>query len=192
MKRSRIINIKNQKGNDMAALDVTSTTDLQGTQQTQGHHHHMSMSQRVDKMESLIDQAVKDGKLTDDQATQMKKQLDDIKTTLANAKTSGTPLTDDQRKQIRQDMQSIGKQLFSAINPPQNAPAAASTASANLFSKIDANGDGNIDQNEFSAFMDQLKNNPQSLVDAFSPTAYNQQGSITISTMQQSTISISA
>ena len=177
----------------MAASDVTGTIGLQGTQEAQGHHHHhMTMSQRVDKMESLIDQAVKDGKLTDDQATAMKKQLDDIKTTLANAKTSGTPLTEDQRKEVRQEMQDIGKQLFSAINPPQNTPVAAPTSSANLFAKLDTNGNGTIDQNEFSAFMDQLKSNPQSLIDAFSPTAYNQQGNITVSVMQQSTISINA
>ena len=176
----------------MAALDVTGTT-APDSQQVQGRqHHHMSMSQRIDNMESLIDQAVKDGKLTDDQATQMKKQLDDIKTTLANAKSSGTPLTDDQRNQIRQDMQGIGKQLYAAINPAQNTSAAAPTAAAGLFSKIDTNGDGTIDQNEFAAFMDQFKNNPQALVDAFNPTSYNQQGSTTVSVVQQSTISINA
>lgn len=178
----------------MAAQDVTGATVVQGTQQAQGHRHHrMSMSQRVDNMESFIDQAVKDGKLTDDQATQMKKQLEDIKTTLADAKTSGTPLTEDQRTTIRQEFQSIGKQLGMAIKPPERNPAQAEpNAVSNLFSKLDATGDGTIDKNEFSSFMDQLKNNPQSHIDAFSPGGYNQQGSMTVSVMQQSTISINA
>jgi polyhydroxyalkanoate synthesis regulator phasin len=172
----------------MSALDVTTTVDSQGTQQAQGHHHHLSMSQRLDKMESAIDQAVKDGKLTDDQATQMKKQIDDIKTTLAGAKTSGTPLTDDQRRQIRQEMQGIGKQLFSATNPGQG-PQGAGSAS-DLFSKIDANGDGKIDKNELADFLSKISDNGPG--GAQNPTSYNQQGSITVSVIQQSTITINA
>jgi polyhydroxyalkanoate synthesis regulator phasin len=144
-------------------------------------------------MESLIDQAVKDGKLTDDQATQMKKQLDDIKATLADAKTSGTPLTEDQRNQIRQEMQDIGKQIGMALKPAEQNPVqAAPNQLSGLFSMLDANGDGTIDKNEFSSFMDQLKSNPQSLIDAFGSAGYNQQGSVTVSVMQQSTISINA
>jgi hypothetical protein len=177
-------------------MDVTNvtSTSTQGAQQAQGHHHHhrMSMSQRVDKMESLIDQAVKDGKLTDDQATSMKKQLDDIKSTLSNAKTSGTALTDDQRKQIGQEMHDIGKQLFSAVNPGQgSAPGAAPNAS-DLFSKMDANGDGKIDKDELTSFINQMNASGKSLGGYFNPSSYNQQGNLSVSTTQQSTISITA
>ena len=73
-------------------MDVSSISCgvTQRTQQNQRMPHHMSISQRIDKMESSIDQAVKDGKLTDDQATQMKSQLDDVKKQISDLK--GSPI----------------------------------------------------------------------------------------------------
>jgi Ca2+-binding EF-hand superfamily protein len=170
----------------------------QGVQQLQGHHHHrMGMSQRLDKMESAIDQAVTNGNLTDDQATQMKKMLEDIKKTLADAKTSGTPLTSDQLKEIRKELQDIGKQLFSAIKSTQGSTTAAPDPVAELFKKIDADSNGSIDKNELTDFVNQLKNhgaNPTAANETATPATYNQKGSFSFSMSMsyQSTISYSA
>ena len=49
------------------ASQVTSDA-IQGAQ-GHHHHHHRNMADMISKMESTIDDAVKAGKLTDDQAS---------------------------------------------------------------------------------------------------------------------------
>jgi hypothetical protein len=180
---------------DQSNISTLAAPELQGMQKMLGHHRHrhMGMSQRIDKMESAINQAATDGKLTSDQATAMIKTLDDIKSLLANTKSTRTPLTDDQRHQIHQAMKDIGKQLFSALNPARDAtPATPNNGIADLFSKIDANGDGTLDKDEFTNFVKSLKDNSNGLADTYNPSSYNQKGTLTISIMQQTTISITA
>jgi hypothetical protein len=135
------------------ASQVTSDA-IQGVQ-GHDHHHHRSMADMITKMESTIDDAVKAGKLIDDQASQMKKKLDSITQTLQQGQSSsGTQLTSDQLQQIRTEFQDVRKQLFDALNP--QGTTATSNGIDSLFKTIDANGDGVVDQNEFSTFISTL------------------------------------
>jgi hypothetical protein len=177
-------------------MDSANSTSAasQGIQQVP-RHRHMSMSQRIDQMSSMIDKATSDGKLTADQATEMKKQLDEIKTMLADAKTSGIPLTEDQRRQIRDEMKTVGKQLYStAGNPPPASTSNFESATAvnNLFAKIDANGDGTIDKDEFADFVKKLKENTNGLADYLRKATYDQAGNLSITMTQASSLSIQA
>ena len=140
---------------------TTSTSDSQGTSDvTQGvqghhHHHHRSMADMISKMESTIDDAVKAGKLIDDQATQMKKELDSITETLSKTQgSSATQLTPDDLQKIRTEFQDVRKQLFDALNP--QVATSTSTGIENLFKQMDANGNGVIEQNEFASFISSL------------------------------------
>ena len=127
------------------------------TQKVHGHHghHRKSMTDRVTEMQSTIDSALKAGKITEDQATQMKKQLDAISQTLntTQANASNNP-TVDNLQQVRTQYQDVRKQLYDALHPQTAAVQSAGLAA--LFKKMDANGDGSIDQNEFASFISAL------------------------------------
>jgi len=129
------------------------------TQGVQGHHHHhhrRSMADQVSKMGAAIDDAVKAGKLTSDQATQMKKELDSITQALNNNQTgSGAQPTSNNLQQIKAKFQDVRKQLFDALNPQGSTSASNDTASR-LFQMMDTNGNGVIDQNEFLTFINQM------------------------------------
>jgi Ca2+-binding EF-hand superfamily protein len=142
--------------------ESTSTSNSQATdvatQAVQGHHHHhhkRSMTDMISQMESTIADAAKEGKLTDDQATQMKKELDAISETLRQGQSStGAQLTSDDLQKIREEFHGLRKQLFDALNP--QGSASTSNGMDNLFKQLDVNGDGAIDKNEFSTFMSLL------------------------------------
>jgi hypothetical protein len=148
---------------EQATSASTSSANLQPTDVTaqgvQGHHHHhhhkKNMTDMISNMENTIDEATKEGKLTGDQAAQMKKELDDISEALQQGQSgTGTQLTADDLQKIRDQFHDIRKQLFDAINP--QGPASPYNGMDNLFSQVDANGDGNIDKDEFSTFISLL------------------------------------
>lgn len=109
----------------------------------------------ISVMESAIENAAEEGKLTDDQVSQMKEKLDSIIETLTRGQTSsGGQLTSDDLQMIRAEFHDVRKQLFDALNP--KGSTLASNGIDKLFKQMDANGDGAIDQNEFSTFIDSL------------------------------------
>ena len=145
----------NPQGSASASNSQVTNTDIQGVQ-GHHHHHHKSMTDMIRKMESAIDNAVKTGKLTDDQATQMKEELNSITDTLKQGQSSsGAQLTSEDLQKIRTEFQDVRKQLFDALNPQGSASISNGIGDA-LFKKMDANGDGAVDQNEFSTFINTL------------------------------------
>ena len=160
---SQITNSLLQQFLPLSSLGSSSTSNSQVTSNaTQGirghhhHHHHKSMADMISKMESTIDDAVKTGKLTDDQATQMKKELDSITEALNKSQTgSGAQLTSKDLQQIRTEFQDVRKKLFDALNL-QGSTFASNSIGDNLFKKMDANGDGVVDKNEFFTFINQM------------------------------------
>jgi len=146
----------------MSSTQVIDTTSAAQGVQGPHHHKHKTMSQQVDDMSTAIDNALKAGKLTNDQATAMKSELDDIKQKLGQTQNgqqgqsgSVSKLSDDDRKKIGEEFHDVRKQLFSALNPQASA-ATSGDAASQLFSKIDANNDGNISKDEFQTFVDNL------------------------------------
>jgi len=143
-------------GSISASNPQVPSNAMQGVQGYHHHHHHKSMADMISKMESTIDDAVTAGKLTNDQATQMKNELDSITQALNNSQTSsGAQLTSDDLQQIKTELQNVRKQLFDALNP-QGLVSASNNTVTNLFQIMDKNGDGVIDQNEFLTFINQM------------------------------------
>jgi hypothetical protein len=181
-------------------MDMAQSANLQvqGAQGGHHRHHHMSIGDRISKMETAIDDAVKTGKLTDDQATTMKKALDDVKSTLSKVQDGSTgqtgaanqgstlkQLSEDDRKKIRDTLQDVGKQLFAAIN--QGAASSAANID-NLFKALDTNGDGKVDKDELTAFLQ--KNGKK---DQGPYRSYGEQGNVTMNlTITQSQFTVSA
>ncbi len=130
-------------------------------QNAQGHHHkHKSISDQLSSMSSAIDNAVKSGKLTEDQAAAMKKKLDDVKQTLDKNQTTGgnsagslSQLSDDDKKKIFGELQDVRKQLHSAIAPKSAATGTTSDQMNKMFAAMDANNDGSVTKEEFASFM---------------------------------------
>ncbi|MDD5675602.1 MAG: EF-hand domain-containing protein [Chitinivibrionales bacterium] len=205
-------------------MDISSLLSTMNTQSAQGsgavqghHHHHKSPADMVSQLDSAIDDAVKAGKLTSDQASQMKTALSSISDLLKNSQagsTGATSATDptsssgslanlsaDDRQKIRSVLKDVSKQLFAALNP-QGTTAAGSTGSSAataaqspadaLFAAMDTNGDGKIDKSELTSFV----NNLSSASGASAPWSgqtYGQQGSFSLSmSMSQSTFEVSA
>jgi hypothetical protein len=179
---------------------TTGSSEIQGVG---GHHrhHHMSMSDRVDKMESAIADALKAGTLTSDQASAMKKELDDVKSKLGIDQSGQTgsmaQLSEDDRKKVRDEMHDVAQQLFAALNSQDSTQAAPSTSStnqlSNLFAKIDANGDGKIDKSEFTNFSNNLASSAGGAGDTGGLGLYGRQGSFSMTTtVYQSQINIVA
>ena len=152
----QLLDSLNPQGATSASNSQVTNTDIQGVQGHHHHHHHKSMTDMISKMESAIDDAVKAGKLTDDQATQMKEELDSITETLKQGQSSsGAQLTSEDLQKIRTEFQDVRKQLFDALNPEGSTSASNGIGDA-LFKKMDANGDGAVDKNEFSTFINTL------------------------------------
>jgi hypothetical protein len=111
------------------------------------------MGDKITNLQSAIDHAAKTGRLTGDQATQMKKKLDFITQTLNRSQTgSGAQLTSDDLRKVRTELQAVRKQLFDALNPQGIASFTTSGAGYNLFKTIDASRNGAIGRNEFATF----------------------------------------
>jgi hypothetical protein len=146
-----------------------------------GHHHHhrKSISDQVSQMGSAIDNAVSAGTMTSDQATSLKNELADITKIMsqtsntsanANSATAGTTgqtsqsgalsqLSDADRKKVFSELQDVRKQLHAAEPQASNAASGSSSSSdavSKLFSQIDTNGNGSIDQSEFTQFLAQI------------------------------------
>jgi hypothetical protein len=170
----------------ISSVSITSTSNSQSTNGVHGHNHHGNMADKIKKMETAIDNAVKDGKLTDDQASDMKKKLDDVSSKIGQPGDK-TKLSNDDKKAIRDEMQSVRKELFSALNPQsaQGVQGVQSNTLSDIFSSLDKNGDGTLDQSEFSAMM----NNP-AIQKAFNIGVYNANGNVGDSS--QGTINLSA
>lgn len=166
---------------DLTALtgaDTSGSTEVQGTQR-HGHHHHMSIADQVSQLGSAIDNAVKAGTMTSDQATTLKKELADITTILGQAtqaagngttNTSATAtttqtnplaqLSDADKQKIFGELRDVRQQLYAANNPQGTGAASGASSNnnaiANLFSEIDTDHNGTIDQNEFTRFLAQI------------------------------------
>lgn len=144
----------------MDTSQITGTT----TQNVQGHHHHRggNIADMISKMSTGIDDAVKAGKLTQDQSTDMKKQLDAISEKLNSDPTGkGADLSQDDRQQIRKDLHDIGKQLKVAMSPKNSDGTQAGSLVDQLFKKLDSNGDQKIDKDELSSFINNLSSGAQ-------------------------------
>jgi hypothetical protein len=165
-----------------SSLQIDSLSISSGVQSMTGgghhHHHHKSISDQVSQMGSAIDKAVSAGTMTSDQASALKKELADITQTLSqNAAPSGTAtgtsgtgattssnplsqLSDADRKKVFGELQDVRKQIHAAFSSQNTSAASGATnntdAVTNLFSKIDTNGDGSIDKNEFTQFLAQI------------------------------------
>lgn len=183
----------------MDGSQLTSNANLnsavQGVSGGHHHHHHKSISDQVSQMGSAIDNAVQAGTMTSDQAATLKKELTDITQTLSQSSTSSVSttsgstttsgsnplaqLSDADRKKVFGELQDVRKQLFAAS--PQSAGSTNGANSASqLFSQIDTNGNGSIDQAEFTQFLAQIGANA---------IGYNQQGN-TSGSSAESTFSV--
>jgi polyhydroxyalkanoate synthesis regulator phasin len=155
-------------------MDVTSVSSA-GT----NHKHHLSLAEMLAQMQSSVDDEVKAGKLTADQATALKKELDAIAKTLQDAKTNGTQISADDRRKMREQLKKAGQDLENAVTAQAGKGVAMNQGLDDLFKKIDTNGDGQIDKNEMNNFLNQTASDSPS--DPVSPETYNQQGILSIS-----------
>jgi hypothetical protein len=178
-----------------------SSLSSSAVQGTQGHHHHRkSIADMISNMETAINDAVKSGKLTSDQASSLTKELDDIKQTLSQAQSGASTTTGgisqlsaDDRQKIRKELHDIGKQLFQALNPQS---AASSTQQNNgvdaIFKALDTNGDGNITKDEMTSFLSSLTSNGSNSNGLVTTNfTYSEQATLSIS-QTQSTFSATA
>jgi uncharacterized protein YdcH (DUF465 family) len=150
-----------QFSNASTALDGSLVQGMKGH-----HHHHKSISDQVNDMNTAIDNAVKAGNLTDDQATAMKKELDDVKQTISQNQTSSSnetgslaQLSDDDRKKVLTELQDVRKQLHTAIAPQGTASGATDDQMNRLFASMDADENGSISKEEFEAFLNKVAQN---------------------------------
>lgn len=172
---------------DLTTLTSAAAGDSAQVQGMQGHHghHHKSVADTISSMDSAIDNAVKTGKLTSDQATAMKKELADASATIKNAQGSTgqsgglSQLSDADRKKVFGDLQDVRKQLHSALNP-QGAGASSgqsgADAASGLFSQIDTDGSGSISKEEFSQFLAQIGANALGYTQNASPAGSDSTG----------------
>jgi hypothetical protein len=158
-----------------------------------GHHHrhHKSISDQVNEMGSAIDDALKAGTMTSDQAASLKKELADISQIMnQNAQTSGTgttgqstqsnslsQLSDADRKKVFSELQDVRKQLHAAFDTQSaNASSGSTDAVSKLFSQLDTNNDGSISKDELTQFLAQIGANA---------IGYDQQGNANVSSSAQ-------
>ena len=142
------------QGSTPALSSQAANNAIQGVQ---GHHPPKCMAAMIVNLQSTIDIAVKAGKLTDDQATQMKKKLDFIAQTLNKSQTgSGAQLPSDDLRKVKTELQAVRKQLFDALNPQGTASFTTGGAGYNLFKTMDGNRNGAIGRNEFATFISTL------------------------------------
>jgi len=159
---------------DLSQSSISSNgAQVQGAQ---GHHHkHKSITDQISSMSTAIDNAVKAGKLTDDQAAAMKKKLDDVKQTIgqnqsnSSGQSSISQLSDADKKKVFGELQDVRKELHSAMGSQQGASAGATSDQINqMFTSMDSNGDGNVSKDEFASFLNTLAQKG----------SYNAQGSL--------------
>jgi len=201
-------------------MDVSQVTSASLSNPTvqgvQGHHHHRkSMTDQLKDMQSAIDNAVKAGQLTSDQASAMTKELDDVKATLSQAQSSQTGSTDptsataggastsptggatqlsaSDRDKVRKEMHDVGKQLFQALNPQSAASSTQQSSGVDaVFKALDTNGDGNISKDELSSFFTSLTSGTSGAGDA-AASNYTYSGQATMTMIQmQSSFSVTA
>jgi polyhydroxyalkanoate synthesis regulator phasin len=180
----------------MDVSQLTASSSLSSAVQGVGggghhHHHHKSVSDQVNQMGTAIDNAVKAGTMTSDQATSLKNELADITKTLSQtaqaSSTSATTatsttgqtsqtnplsqLSDADRKKVFGELQDVRKQLKAANSQSAESTGAAngSNAVSQLFSQIDSDGSGSIDQAEFTQFLAKIGANT---------LGYDQNGSV--------------
>jgi polyhydroxyalkanoate synthesis regulator phasin len=126
----------------MDLSQITSST-AQNVQGQGRHHHHKSISDQVSQMGSAIDNAVKAGTMTSDQASTLKQELADVTKTVgqtptasANGQTGQTnplsQLSDADRKKVFGELQDVRKQLYSAMNPQGASSSNASGPNSTL------------------------------------------------------------
>jgi hypothetical protein len=144
-----------------SATASNSALASSSTQQIEGHHHHhrKSMTDRVTEMQVSIDSALKSGKITDDQATQMKQKLDAIAQSLNTTQNTiqaatSNQLTSADLQKIKSQYQDVRKQFYDALHP--QTATLQSVAMNSLFKKMDANGDGSLNQSELASFISAL------------------------------------
>ena len=139
----------------------------------------MSIADQVSQLGSAIDNAVKAGTMTSDQATTLKKELADITTILGQAtqaagngttNTSATAtttqtnplaqLSDADKQKIFGELRDVRQQLYAANNPQGTGAASGASSNnnaiANLFSEIDTDHNGTITKQEFMQFFAQM------------------------------------
>jgi polyhydroxyalkanoate synthesis regulator phasin len=192
------------------SMDVSQlTSSAAGSSGVQGmyggghHRHHKSISDQVNQMGTAIDNAVKTGSMTSDQAASLKKELADITQIMnQNAQTTSagstgqtsqsnslSQLSDADRKKVFSELHDVRKQLFAASNTDgANGSSGASSgddAVSTLFSQIDSDNNGSIDKSELTQFLAQIGANA---------LGYNQRGTtnVSASAMSWSTFSTMA
>jgi polyhydroxyalkanoate synthesis regulator phasin len=149
-------------------INATATSSSSQIQATGGHHHHhKSISDMIKEMNSAIDNAVKAGTMTSDQAASLKNELADVTKTLSQASNSSSTsqtsqsgslsqLSDADRKKVFSELQDVRKQLFATLNPQNANTSSTPDAVSQLFSQIDTNGDGTVSKDEFTQFLAQI------------------------------------
>jgi Ca2+-binding EF-hand superfamily protein len=191
---------------DLSQL-TASATGSSGVQGMSGghhhHHHHKSISDQISQMGSSIDNAVKAGTMTSDQATSLKNELADITKTLGQTSTASTTattsssgqsgqsnplsqLSDADRKKVFSELQDVRKQLqasFAQGTDASSSTSGGSDAVSQLFSQIDTNNDGSISKDEMTQFLAQVGANA---------LGYNQTGSASVSSSAATWSSFSA
>jgi hypothetical protein len=168
-------------------------------QGSQGHHHHhrKSISDQVSDMSSAIDNAVKAGTLTGDQATAMKSELADITNTLSQAQASASTaqttstsqsglsqLSATDRQKVMKELHDVRKELFQATNSEASNSTGGTQGTDqinSLFGAMDTNGDGSVSKTELSNYISQLANSNQSATDLLIGSMYNPQGTLSLS-----------
>ncbi len=174
-------------------MDISQMRAAQ-VQGAQGEHHQrMTIGDRISQMKSAIDDAVTSGMLSDDQAVQMRKALDDITKILSHnehkqngsnnrAGSATQQLSANDREKIHSDLQELGKQVSAALNSQgaaRVAPAPTRGAQVDdLFKAIDTNGDGKIRKDELTSYLNRTADDRQSGRTPFN--TYGSQGSLTI------------
>jgi Ca2+-binding EF-hand superfamily protein len=167
-------------------MDVTSVSNA-----NTNHKHRLSLAEMLSQTQSTINDDLKAGKLTADQATALKKELDAIAKSLQDARTNGTQISADDRRKMRDELKKVGEDLENAVTAEGKKDVAMNPGLDDLFKKIDTNGDGKIDNSELNNYLSQTAADSPS--DPLNASTYNQEGTLSISmTVMESKLSIIA
>jgi hypothetical protein len=149
---------------------TASSAGVQGMNGGGHHHRHKSISDQVNQMGTMIDNAAHAGKLSSDQAATLKNELADITKIMSqNTQTSSaadavltnktnplSQLSDDDRKKIFNELQDVRKQLKTALAPQGSSASGSTDSVSRMFSQIDADNNGAISKDEFTNFLAQV------------------------------------
>ena len=150
----QLFSLLKSRGSNPAPNSQVTGNAIQGVQ---GSPQQKSIADMIGSLQSAIDHAVTAGKLTGDQATQMRKKLDFITQTLNKTQTgSGTQLTPHDLQQIKTNFQEVRRQLFEALHPQGIASLTSNGIGYNLFKPVSANRNGMIDKSGLSNFINTL------------------------------------